>query len=121
MLVDFGRKPLSENFNHHPFDGTPTDTAIWAARALLLQRTEPRKIMLILTDGGPDNGTETKTATQRSMKDGIEIAAIGIMDKSVQRYWDNHQIISKIEELPAAMFRVMEGLLTGSPERSGQL
>jgi hypothetical protein len=45
------------------------------------------------------------------MLDGIEIAAIGIKDKSVQRYWDNHQIIKSIQELPAAMFGIMEGLL----------
>ncbi len=112
ILVDFGIKPLSECFNHHPFDGTPTDVAIWAARGLLLQRPEPRKIMLILTDGCPDSGEEAKAATQRTMKDGIEIAAIGIMDQSVRHYWDNHQIINSVQELPAAMFDVMEGLLT---------
>ena len=112
VLVDFGRKPQSENFNHHPFDGTPTHNAIWAARVMLLQRPEPRKIMLILTDGCPDKDSETKAATMRTMKDGIEIAAIGIMDKSVQRFWSNHRIINSIQELPAAMFGVMEELLT---------
>ena len=112
ILVDFGRKPASENFNHYPFDGTPTHKALWAGRVLLLQRPEPRKIMLVLTDGCPDNGTETSAATKRIRRDGIEIAAIGIMDKSVKRYWDNHKIIQSINELPAAMFGLMEGLLT---------
>jgi cobaltochelatase CobT len=111
LLVDFGVKPKSENFNHLPFDGTPTDTAIWTARAKLLQRLEPRKIMLILTDGCPDNGTETRAATVRTMKDGIEIAAIGIKDTSARNFWDNHKIIESIQELPAAMFGIMEGLL----------
>lgn len=112
MLVDFGRKPLSESFNHYPFDGTPTHNAIWAGRAMLLQRSEPRKILLILTDGCPDNGNETRAATKRAMKDGVEIAAIGIMDRSVRHYWDNHKIINSVQELPTAMFGVMEGLLT---------
>jgi cobaltochelatase CobT len=111
VLVDFGKKPKSDNFNHHPFDGTPTDTAIWAGRVMLLQRPEPRKIMLILTDGCPDDSSETKAATKRTMKDGIEIAAIGIMANSVKNYWDNHKIIETIQELPAAMFGIMEGLL----------
>lgn len=111
VLVDFGKKPKSENFNHHPFDGTPTDTAIWAGRVMLLQRPEPRKIMLILTDGCPDDSSETKAATKRTMQDGIEIAAIGIMAGSVKNYWDNHKIIETIQELPAAMFGIMEGLL----------
>ena len=112
ILVNFGRKPASENFNHHPFDGTPTHTAIWAGRVMLLQRPEPRKIMLILTDGCPDKDTETRAATQRVEKEGIEIAAIGIMDGSVRKYWDNHKVIHSIQELPIAMFGVMEGLLT---------
>ena len=112
MLVDFGKKPKSDNFNHHPFDGTPTDTAIWAGRVMLLQRPEPRKIMLILTDGCPDDSSETKAATKRTMQDGIEIAAIGIMANCVKNYWDNHKIIETVQELPAAMFGIMEGLLT---------
>lgn len=116
VLVDFGRKPQSENFNHYPFDGTPTHNAIWAGRAMLLQRPEPRKIMLILTDGCPDKVSQTKAATLRTMNDGIEIAAIGILDKSVRRFWENHRIIESITQLPAAMFGILEGLLT---ERSG--
>ena len=112
ILVDFGAKPLSENFNHHPYDGTPTATAIWAARAMLLQRTEPRKIMLILTDGCPDCDNETCAATDKSINDGIEIAAIGIMHTGVRRLWENHRIIQSLHELPAAMFGVMEELLT---------
>ncbi|MBC7949006.1 MAG: VWA domain-containing protein [Chitinophagaceae bacterium] len=114
MLVDFGKKPKSENFNHHPFDGTPTDTAIWAGRATLLHRPEPRKIILILTDGCPDDSHETKAATKRTVQDGIEIAAIGIMANSVKHYWDNHKIIETIQELPSAMFGIMEGLLIKS-------
>ena len=117
VLVDFGKKPKSDDFNHHPFDGTPTDTAIWAGRVMLLQRPEPRKIMLILTDGCPDDSSETKAATRRTMQDGIEIAAIGIMANSVKNYWDNHKIIETIQELPAAMFGIMEGLLIGSRVR----
>lgn len=112
ILVDFGKKPTSECFNHYPFDGTPTHDAIWVGRAMLLQRPEPRKIMLILTDGCPCNGTATRTATARAMKEGIEITAIGILDNSVRNYWTNNKVINNIQELPAAMFGVMEELLT---------
>jgi cobalamin biosynthesis protein CobT len=120
LLVEFGRKPLSENFNHRPFDGTPTHNAIWAARVMLLHRPEPRKIMLVLTDGCPDSDSETKAATKRAMKDGIEIAAIGIMDDNVRHYWDNHKIIESVQELPSAMFGIMEGLLTQKVSTCGR-
>ncbi|QXE87369.1 hypothetical protein KP003_02880 [Geomonas nitrogeniifigens] len=112
VLVDFGRKPHSEHFNHPPFASTPTDKAIWAARARLLQRVEPRRIMLILTDGCPDNEEATRAATRRATRDGIETAAIGIMHDGVKDLWENHRVIHAIHELPAAMFGVMEHLLT---------
>ena len=111
ILVDFGRKPLSASFNHYPFDGTPTHNAIWAGRAMLLMRPEPRKILLILTDGCPDNDAETRAATRRAMKDGIEIAAIGIQDSSVRNFWNNHNVIKSLKELPSAMFGIMENML----------
>lgn len=112
ILVDFGQKPSSESFNHYPMDGTPTHSAIWASRAMLLQRPEPRKIMLILTDGCPDDHLATKASTERAMRDGIEIAAIGIMHNGVENYWKNHKVINSIQELPAAMFGIMDELLT---------
>lgn len=97
-----------------------THVAIWAARVMLLQRREPRKIMLILTDGCPDSGPDTKSATKRAMKDGIEIAAIGIMDGNVRNFWDNHKIIESVQELPAAMFGIMEGLLVKKTKAIGR-
>ena len=117
ILCPFGQKPSSEQFNHHPFDGTPTDTALWAARAVLMQRTEPRKIILVLTDGAPNYADATKAATAKVVKDGIEVAAIGIMSDAVKHYWRNNRVINGIKDLPLAMFGVMEDLLNkgGSP------
>jgi hypothetical protein len=68
--------------------------------------------MLILTDGCPDNPGATEASTKRTMADGIEFAAIGIMHDGVKNLWDNHCIIKSIDELPSAMFGVMERLLT---------
>ena len=31
VLVGFGAKPLSEHFNHYPFDGTPTDCLLYTS------------------------------------------------------------------------------------------
>ena len=117
VLVDFGKKPLSEHFNHYPFDGTPTAEALWAARAKLLQRPEPRKIVLVLTDGCPNNGYETAAATARLQQEGIEIAAIGMKCDAVRNYWENNRVIYSMQELPTAMFEVMEELLTRKPVR----
>ena len=74
--------------------------------------------MLILTDGCPDDSSTTQAATRKSMQDGIEIAAIGIMHSGVKNLWDNHCVINSLQELPAAMFGVMEGLLTSKGSRN---
>ena len=41
-----------------------------------------------------------------------ELRSRGIMHSGVKNYWKNNRIINSIEELPAAMFGVMEELLT---------
>ena len=112
VVCEFGTKPNSERFNINPFDGTPTDQAIWAARGLLLQRPEPRKIILLVTDGEPNDADATDGATTRTERDGIEIAALGIMCDRVKDYWKNNRVINDISDLPQAMFGVMEELLT---------
>lgn len=119
ILCTWGEKPVPENFSIRPGDYTPTPWALWYARAQLLQRPEPRKICLLVTDGEPYgwDGIEADTvaATKRLEKDGIEIAAIGIELPDVATYWTNNRVVNGIEELPQAMFGVMNALLTRKP------
>lgn len=113
LLVNFKEKPTSDKFNLQACGGTPTHEAIWAARAMLLERPEPRKIILIVTDGDPDCRTSTKEATARTERDGIEVAAIGIETSCVKHLWKKSKCINRVEELPEAMFTVMDELLLG--------
>lgn len=119
LLCTWGEKPVPENFSIWPGDYTPTPWALWYARAQLMQRPEPRKICLLVTDGEPYgwDGIEADTvaATKRLEKDGIEIAAIGIELPDVATYWTNNRVVNSIEELPQAMFGVMHDLLTRKP------
>jgi cobaltochelatase CobT len=112
VMAAFDAKPNSSMFNMGSGGGTPTANAIWAARAVLLQRKEPRKIIIVLTDGQPDSKMATKIATERVEKDGIEIAAIGINTDCVKKFWKNSRCITEFEKLPQALFGVMEDLLT---------
>jgi cobalamin biosynthesis protein CobT len=113
ILADFGEKPQSSAFNIPPDGGTPTHSALWYARAALLQRPEPRRIILILTDGSPCSSDRTMDATRRCLRDGIEIVAIGVLTDAVQRFWENNQVITSVADLPKAMFEAMEELLVG--------
>jgi hypothetical protein len=113
ILADFGEKPQSSAFNIPPDGGTPTHSGLWYARAALLQRPEPRRIILILTDGSPCSSDQTMDATRRCLRDGIEIVAIGVLTDAVQRFWENNQVITSVADLPKAMFEAMEELLVG--------
>ncbi len=110
-LCRFRNKPQGEQFDLVPDGGTPTHTALWYSRAALLQRPEPRKIILLLTDGQPNDPDQTRQATSRCARDGIEIAAIGILSDAVKQYWDHHQVVERLQEFPRAVFSAMETLL----------
>lgn len=116
VLCNWGQKPHAEYFGVSTGYMTPTPWALWYARNELLLRSEPRKIVLIVTDGEPFGWggieTDTRAATTRLYRDGIEIAAIGIETDMVQNYWKNSQVIKDLDELPQAMFGIMTDLLT---------
>lgn len=116
VLCNWGDKPRPECFGLTPGYCTPTPWALWYAWVELLFRPEPRKIVLLVTDGRPEgwDGIEedTRAATARLNRDGIEIAAIGIFDETVREYWKNNRVIQNLDELPEAMFGVMTDLLT---------
>jgi nitric oxide reductase activation protein len=113
QVCNFERKPDSRSFNLDSHGGTPIDKALWYARASLLHRPEPRKIVLLLTDGHPSSASRCEAATRRCYKDGIEIAALGIDTNAVMQYWNKCRVISEVGTLPQAMFEVMEKLRPG--------
>ena len=112
LLVDFGVKPKSGNFNHPCPGSTPMAQALWAARAKLMNRPEPRKIILVMTDGDPDDYDETHAAVKSINEAGIDLAAIGIMDDAVKNFFHNHRVIYQLSDLPSELFSVMDTMLT---------
>ena len=111
LLVDFKEKPKSAAFNLNPDGGTPTADALWFARAVLLQRPETRRLILLLTDGYPNDPDATRAATARCLRDGIEIVALGLGTDAVRHYWPKHQVLTEVGELPQALFAAMEKVL----------
>jgi len=59
----------------------------------------------------PDHPVGTIQATQRILRDKIEIAAIGIRTDEVKKFWERHRVIHQVKDLPKAMFEIMEGML----------
>lgn len=85
--------------------GTPlAEAMLYAARELAVSRRQ-RKVLIIITDGAPNNGSEV-----RYMKDiiasHIDIYAIGINSTAVSQYFEKWSVINDVKELQRALFQI---------------
>lgn len=86
----------------------------------LLQRTEDRKIMIVLSDGYPaayGNMSELSWHLQHTVKNiektGIEVVGIGIKSDDVRYYYHKHVVLHRVEELPAVVMKQLSAYLLG--------
>ena len=89
---------------------TPMTGALWFAAADLLSRREERKVILILTDGDPDDFGSAEGLVSRATASGIEMIGIGIQH-DVSRLFPVAIRIESVEDLKAELFRIAERLL----------
>ncbi|MBQ0918274.1 VWA domain-containing protein [Hydrogenophaga aromaticivorans] len=61
-----------------PGGGTPTGAALNVAASVLVQRSEARKIVLLVTDGGPDNLGQAIAVTREAQGAGVDVAHVFI-------------------------------------------
>lgn len=108
------------------------DAVIWAYHELL-QRPEKRKILFVLSDGQPANGSINtgdsgysprgplvlglKNAIDECTRHGVECVGVGILTDSVTGIYPKSVTISKVEDLSGAIFNQLSGLLTGGKVR----
>lgn len=94
--------------------------AIFFALDRLLARPEKRKVMITLSDGCPAFRTHwhrrgdqyTRNAVDAAVKAGVDIMGVGILDRSVERYYPKHVVINNINDLAgAAMDQIARALL----------
>jgi cobaltochelatase CobT len=89
---------------------TPLHSALWYAAASVLATREERKIIIVLTDGEPDDRSLTKAIINRCEATGIELVGIGICH-NVSHLFDNSICISNVSELKTELFRISRDLL----------
>jgi cobalamin biosynthesis protein CobT len=89
--------------------------ALWFAAADLLARPEPRKVLLTLTDGEPNDRKSAMDLVRRASAAGIELIGVGI-GCPVGHLFPAAAQINDVGELKVQLFRVAERLLL-SPQR----
>lgn len=96
------------NFQFISNGTTPlTEALLWTTQELCRQ-PESRKILIVLTDGGPDNPITCKQAIKEASRY-IELYGIGIKDRSIKMLLpDTSEAIYELSELSPALFKLLQ-------------
>jgi uncharacterized protein YegL len=99
--------------------GTPTGPAILAAHERLSRRQERRHVMMVLTDGEPDNATLCSKAVESVEGCGVTVVAIGIGTRATERCFRNSVTIDKASDVPAVVLSKLQNILFGDKGKVG--
>ena len=104
-------KPFHRNFMFETTGSTPlTEALLWATQELCRQ-PEPRKILIVLTDGSPDNPVTCKQAIAEASRF-VELYGLGIWDESIKKLLpDSSAIIYYLSDLSSALFNILQNTL----------
>jgi cobalamin biosynthesis protein CobT len=94
--------------------------SITMASHRLLQQREPRKVMLVLSDGHPScNGNHSELysdlhdAVDRITRARIEIVGIGIKSSAVRQFYPQSIVLDEIKDLPKTVMGELKRILLG--------
>lgn len=83
----------------------------------LKQQKQPRKVLIVLSDGSPCGGLGdidgfTKQVIQKIESEReIDIIGIGIQDCNVKRLYKTNQVVNNLNELPTKLIDTLENIL----------
>jgi cobalamin biosynthesis protein CobT len=90
--------------------GTPLAEGLWYAASRLLACREPRKLLLALTDGQPNDREAALDILGRCRVSGIEVVGIGL-GLAVDAVFDRALTIQRMPDLKARLFDLSRDLL----------
>lgn len=114
ILFPIGHKVSNyvDRMNFYPGGSTPLGEGMTMALSQLFKRREPRKIMVVVTDGEPDSLPYAKAMVATAEERGVEVFAVGIVSTAVNDVFDKCCVIQSVEELPEAVLGMLTGALT---------
>ena len=89
---------------------TPMTEAVWFGAAALLRCREPRKVLMVMTDGQPDDIVSTLDILQRCRDSGIETVGIGL-GIDVSHLFPVALAINDLQELRTQLFELSKAVL----------
>lgn len=83
----------------------------------ILPRKEPRKIMIVFSDGVPaasvagDLNKDLRDTVKSLSKSGLEMVGVGIQDESVKKFYPRYVVIHRVEDLVGTVMGKLRELL----------
>lgn len=110
VLKDFDDTPRG-SAGRFVIDATGTtpmgEAMIWAA-GQLLGRREERKMLIVATDGDPNNRELVARVVRKYVASGVEVIGVGIQTEAVKGLFPTAVVIQTVDELAAALFSVVK-------------
>ena len=121
IVKEYGEKRSAEliiddyvRINPHLYQNADGESILWAAKDLMT-RPEPRKILIVLSDGCPaaDNGGDCYTYTKDVIEHvnkwaGLELYGIGIMDDTVKELYPECEVLDNPKRLEACLLNLIK-------------
>ena len=105
-------QPLPDMFEIRASGGTPLAGAMWWVLQTMLHLKEQRKMILIITDGMPDNQLAANNAIGVAQKLGFEVYGLGIRDEHITRLLPHtSKVVNDLPDLVPAMFAMLQAAL----------
>ena len=111
-LLEHGERVRSKvsGFSLRAQDTTPMTEAIWFAAASLLRCQESRKVLMVMTDGQPNDQLSTLDILQRCRDSSIETIGVGL-GIDVSHLFPVSISINDFRELRSQLFELSKNLL----------
>ena len=134
-IINYVAKPFAGKFRKfapsivtlaeiHHASNVDGESVMWAAKRLAA-RSEPRKVLIVLSDGEPHSGDQAWMLCGDHLKDtvktitnsGIECIGIGIQSKAVTKFYPDSVVFNNLTDLETGFFQKLSKVLRGSYDR----
>lgn len=114
QVVRHGERVLQklDHFMVPATGSTPMAEAIWFAGYELSRVKEERKLVIVVTDGDPNNAFATRNVIERCVNGGFEFIGVGVKSTAVKKFFDNNIVINDVQELRTTLFSLMASNLS---------
>lgn len=109
MVLRFGERARQHEsrFNLATTGSTPLDEGVLMAHSALMHNRRPRKMLMVCTDGDPDDFGRAQASIDYATRCGIEVFGIGIQTDAVRNLFDKWSVVNNVQDLPAAMLSML--------------